>query len=102
MKFLIINRPNGKYSGFSDDTTEVKQAHSLLKAAIESGDVKAAYVLHSGGHAYVVDADSSEDLAIKVRYNPLFRSSDTEIIPVEDALTYLAGYASHLEAVSAR
>jgi hypothetical protein len=97
MKFLIINKPTGHDHGIDDSPATIRNYAGRIKEAIDKGVIEDAYVLLSGGHMYIVDADSSEELVSKVRYNPLFRKSHTEIIPIEPALGYLEAYAAHLE-----
>lgn len=97
MKFLIINRPTGHGHGIDDSPATIRNYAGRIKELMDKGVIEDAYVLLSGGHMYIVDADSSDELVQKVRYNPLFQGSHTEIIPIEDALGYLEGYAAHLE-----
>lgn len=95
MKFLIINRRHGHVK-YDHSEGEASFRADELKKAQDSGDIEAAYVLLSGGHAYVVNADSSYELAGWVRGNPLFDGSETEILPVESATVFLDAWAKHV------
>ncbi len=97
MKFLVINKPTGHGHGIDADPANIRKYAASVQEMLDNGTVEAAYVLLSGGHMYIVNADSSEELVLKVRYNPLFKASQTEIIPIEDAMGYLEAYAAHLE-----
>ena len=98
-KYLVINRPNGREpEGWTH--AGAHKAADMLAEALGNGSVEAAYVLISGGHAYIIEAGSTEELAAKVRYNPLFSQSNTEILPIADAMEYLKGYDQHVLANS--
>jgi hypothetical protein len=62
-----------------------------LKALLKDGTVEVAYSRVDGGHIYVVTADSMKELVYKVRGNPFFEDSDTEVIPIMDAVDFLEG-----------
>lgn len=98
MKFMVINKPTGQAHNMEDTPAHIRQSAAKIKELMDNGTIEEAYVLLSGGHMYIIDADTTEELVAKVRYNPLFKKSHTEIVPVEDALSYLEGYAAHLEA----
>jgi len=85
MKFMIFNNPNGQ--------REAKAGSSSagLDKLLKDGSVEAAYSTFGGGHIYVVTADDPEELAAKVRGNPFFRDSHTEVVPVMDALDFVRG-----------
>ncbi len=95
MKFLILNRRHGG-TKFDHKPGDAAHYSAKIKAALDSGDIEVAYVLIGGGHAYVVNAESSYALAVWVRGNPLFDGSDTEIIPIELATVFLDAYAEHV------
>lgn len=99
MKFLVINKPNRYKREDDPDPAHLKKAAALVKENLDNGTLEAAYALHAGGHVLVLNADSSEELALKVRYNPLFRYSDTEIMPIEDLVGFLEGMAAHVEQI---
>ncbi|NIR27871.1 MAG: hypothetical protein GWN84_00745 [Gammaproteobacteria bacterium] len=92
MRFLIINRPN---SPGSDEWMEQRpdKIAAMLREWLEGGVVEAPHVLIGGGHMYICEAKDEEELAVKVRYNPFFKNSDTEVIPIVDALAFLERYA---------
>lgn len=105
MKFLVINKHTGQDVSHPhlqhEDPKVVKQrkekgiAH--LKELLNNGTLEVCYSLISGGHAFVINAESSEELAVKVRYNPLFKSTETEIIPIANAVDFLEGVREHRE-----
>ena len=69
---------------------------NAVAAAVENGKLEAAYVLIGGGSVYVVNADDTEELALKVRSDPLFKSSHTEIHPIADASDFLERAAHYM------
>ena len=91
MKFMIINKPNGQNYSKTDGKTKIET--SKLKAMLDDGTLEVAYATVAGGHIYVVNAKDTEELVHKVRNNPFFHDSDTEIIPLMDALDFLKGFA---------
>lgn len=99
MKFLIINKPATNEHDYSTDRdpAKLRSYAAQVKDMIDQGHILGAWVLHHGGHAYVIEAENSEDLAIKIRYNPLFKHSHTRVVPFEDAVVYLESTAKHLE-----
>jgi len=97
MKFLVINRPTGVPSGVERHHESYEKMAANIDEAIKAGKIDAAWTFIGGGHAYIVSASDTKELAKKVRYNKLFRSSDTEVIPIADASTFLRESAKHLE-----
>ena len=96
MKFMVINKPTGHGHGIEDTPESIRKYAAQVKEMMDNGTIDDAYVILSGGHLYIIDADTTEELVAKVRYNPLFKGSHTEIIPIEGVLGYLEGYAAHL------
>ncbi|MFN2268033.1 MAG: hypothetical protein ABR533_07130, partial [Desulfonatronovibrio sp.] len=68
---------------------------------LDNGTLEVCYTLISGGHAFVINADSTEELATKVRYNPLFKSTETEIIPIANAVDFLERAREHHDKLDA-
>lgn len=97
MKFMVINKPTGHGHGLEDTPESIRKYAGQVQELMDNGTIEEAYVIISGGHLYIIDADTTEELVTKVRYNPLFKGSHTEVIAIEDALGYLEGYAAHLE-----
>lgn len=105
MKFLVINRHTGHDVAHEhlqhEDPGVVKErkdkALAQLKEFIKDGTLEVCYSLISGGHAYVINAATTEELATKVRYNPLFKKTETEIIPIADAVEFIEGAREHKE-----
>jgi len=97
MKFLVINRPTGVPSGVERHHESFEKMAQTIDDAIKDGKIDAAWSFIGGGHAYIVTANDTKELALKVRYNKLFRSSDTEVIPIADASTFLRNASKHLE-----
>ena len=95
MKFMIIKRRHGG-TKYEHGVGEAAHHSEQIKKALDAGEMEAAYVLLSGGHVYVVNADSSYELAGWVRGNPLFDGSDTEILPIESATVFLDAWAKHV------
>lgn len=95
MKFLVINRPTGVPSGVERHHESYEKMADSIEKAIKDGTIDAAWSFIGGGHAYIVTAKDTKELSLKVRYNKLFRSSDTEIIPVADAVDFLRSSATH-------
>lgn len=89
MKFLVIMRPNGHPYGIEPD--ERQKYAGELRQALSSGDVEAAYAFVSGGGAFVVNANGSDELVAKVRMNPYFKASHVDVIPVVDADAFIGG-----------
>jgi len=96
MKFMIINRSRGASYG-KGDIEHSKRGQEVLENALEQGHIEACYVLISGGHIIIADVDSASELAKLVRYNPLFKASDTEIIPIAEATKFLDAYHAGAE-----
>jgi hypothetical protein len=86
VKFLVINRPNGRDTKFDSSPAGIRYAKDLVDQTIAEGTVEAAYAFIGGGHAYIVSARDSAQLFRLVRGNPLFKSSNTEVIPILDAV----------------
>jgi hypothetical protein len=94
MKFMIVNKPNGhEYAKAGSRGTNVDTLKKLLK----NGTVEVAYSTVAGGHIYVVKAADTEDLVRKVRLNPFFHDSDTEVIPLMDAVDFIEGIKAEVE-----
>ena len=99
MKFLVISRPNGNDHGLSggyDVAENINNHNDNLKALLADNTIEAAYAFISGGATIIMNANSTKELAIKVRNNPLFKSSHTEVIPVADAVDFLEGVAEYI------
>ena len=105
MKFLVINKHTGQDVAHEhlqhEDPSVVKErkdkAIARLKEMKKDGTLEACYSLISGGHVYVINAESTEELATKVRYNPLFKMTETEIYPIADAVEFLEEARKHKE-----
>jgi hypothetical protein len=91
MKFMIINRSRGARHG-DGNIDHSKHGQVVMENALEKGHIEACYVLISGGHIIIAECENTHELAKLVRINPLFKSSDTEIIPIEDASHFLNEY----------
>jgi hypothetical protein len=101
MKFMIINRPTGHNSGnVSGKQAGLRNFAKEIRKMLSDGDIECAYHMVGGGHVYVVDADTIEQLQLAVRKNPLFEESHTEVIPVTDAADFLEHYADHQKAAA--
>lgn len=96
MKFLVINRPTGDDHGLGHDAGVAHDFAEQIEAAVANGTIECAYAFVSGGGAYVCTAKDTEELVKKVRLNPLFKSSHTEVIPIADAHDFLRGVAEFL------
>jgi hypothetical protein len=97
VKFLVINRPNGRETKFDSSPAGIRYARDLVDQTIAEGTVEVAYAFVGGGHAYVVSARDTEQLFRLVRDNPLFKSSHTEVIPILDAVDALELAAKQAE-----
>lgn len=91
MKFMIINRSRGARHG-DGNIEHSKRGQEVMEHALEQGNIEACYVLISGGHIIIAEVENTAQLAKLVRFNPLFKSMDTEIIPIEDASKFLNAY----------
>ena len=96
MKFLVISRPNGSDHRQNKTTASAKSLSGSIRKLHENKTIEASYVFIGGGSAFVVVADSTKQLAVIVRSNPLFSSQNHEIIPIADAADFLEGYAEHV------
>ena len=97
MKFLVINRPRAELPrGLGADSDAVAGHANAIEAALDDGTLEAAYAFIAGGSAYVINAKDTEDLAKRVRYDPLFRSSNTEIYPIAHAVDFLRAVADEI------
>lgn len=96
MKFLVISRSNGGSHGAGTHAATASSFAASLRKLIKSGEVEAAYAFIGGGSAYVISADSTKDLAYKVRSNPVFGAGTHEVIPIADAHDFLDGVAAAL------
>ncbi len=97
MKFLVINRPNGRETSFDSSAAGIRLAKDLIEQTIADGTIEAAYAFIGGGHAYIIEAADTEQLFRLVRGNPLFKSSHTEVIPIVDAIDALEIVAKQAE-----
>lgn len=98
MKFLIINRPSGRDSKrVSTDPKELKAWANQIREWLGGSRLECAYHMVSGGHVYVVNVESIDELQWAVRDHPLFEESHTEVIPITDAADFLDHYAAHVE-----
>jgi hypothetical protein len=93
MKFLVITRPLGggqkiANASATSYTAEIKKLH-------DSKVLEASYAFIGGGSAYVVQADTTKQLAVLVRSSPLFHSQSHEVIPIADAMDFLEGLAAY-------
>lgn len=95
MKFLVITRPNGQGHGLESSTSSTAGFASEIKKLRSENVLEAAYAFIGGGSAYVILADTSKQLAVLVRSNPLFHTQHHEIIPIADADDFLEGYIQH-------
>jgi len=93
MKFMIINNPNGHNYSKTDGSTSI-DAKALADLMAE-GVVENAYSTVAGGHIYVVKAKDTEQLVRLVRGNPFFHDSETEVIPLMDAVDFLEGFSAN-------
>jgi len=94
MQFLVINRPYDSHRT-KGGSNELRAHAKNVKAFLKDGTLSAAYAFVGGGHAYVLNASDTKDLALKLRANPLFGTSHTEVIPVADAVEWLEHAADH-------
>lgn len=94
MKFLILNRASGQPHDLETTPGAVASHTNNLKGMLADGTLEAAWALLSGGHAYVTVAQDAEELALKLRQNPLFDSSHTEVLPIADAVDFLERFAA--------
>ncbi len=95
MKFLVLTRPNGTRT----NTRTAEEASKLareVKRLHEKNIIEAAFAFIGGGSAFVLNADTTKQLAILIRSNPLFSTQHHEIIPVADATDFLQGLSEHL------
>ena len=96
MKFMIINRSRGASYG-DGNLDHSKHGQVVMENALAKGHIEACYVLLSGGHIIIAECENTAELAKLVRINPLFKASDTEIIPIEDASKFLNAYHAGAE-----
>lgn len=96
MKFLVITRPNGGEHGLSATKQSATSMAAELRKLQESKVLEVCYAFIGGGSAYVINADSTKQLAVLVRSNPLFHSQTHEIVPVADAYDFLEAHAQYI------
>jgi len=94
MKFLVISKPNGNSHGLA--VSEAGMYGQKVQALVDSeaNTIEKAYAIISGGSAVIINAVDTTELATIVRSSPLFKSSNTEIIPIADASDFLAAFSS--------
>jgi hypothetical protein len=97
MKFLIINRETGAPHSHEQSPDSARSFAEILKRLQDEGSLEAAYTFVGGGSAYVVKADDTATLLKKVRGNPFYSSSLTEVIPILDATEFYNGRAEWRE-----
>lgn len=88
MKFLVINTPAARSVPAYDS---INTYSPLIKKTLESGLVEKAWVLPAGGHAFIITAESCEELNKKLCISPLHKVSHAQIIPIMDAVDFLNG-----------
>ena len=98
MKFLIINRPSGIPHGHANGANEIKAFSDNLARLKDEGVLEAAYTFVGGGSAYVVEASDTATLLQKVRGNPFYATSQTEVIPIMDSVDHYRNLADFKEA----
>jgi hypothetical protein len=96
MKFLVISRPHGGGHDAGSHPAVAREFADQLRKMIDDGTLEAAYAFIGGGSAYVISADSTVELAHKVRGNPVFSAGTHEVIPIADAHDFLDGVAEVL------
>jgi muconolactone delta-isomerase len=96
MKFLVTNKPHSNGHDMASDPESSRIYAAQVKELLENGTLVSAYVLAGGGYVYVMNAKDSEELLIKLRYDPLFNFMDTTVTPVVDAVDFLEGHALHV------
>jgi hypothetical protein len=85
MKFLVINRQAGVPHQHDQSPETARAFAEVLRRLQATGALEAAYTFVGGGSAYVVTADDTATLLKKVRGNPFYATSLTEVIPILDA-----------------
>lgn len=97
MRFLVIARPSSGSYDLTRDPAQLRRYAAELQEALDQKLIEAAYALVSGGYAYVVNVRNTDELAIKMRRDPLFAYSQTEALPITLAVDYLEETANFLE-----
>lgn len=97
MRFLVIARPSSGSYELTRDPSELRRYAEELQEALHQKVIEAAYTLVSGGYAYVISVRNTDELAIKMRRDPLFAHSQTEVLPIALAVDYLRETANFLE-----
>jgi hypothetical protein len=101
MKFMIINRPTGHNAGgVSKNPSHQEEWAEQIRKWLKDEKLECCYHMVSGGHVYVVNSDTIHDLSYRVRSNPLFEESHTEVIPITDAADFLDEHAEFMKSRS--
>ena len=97
MKFLVIARPSSGSYELTKNPAQLRRHAEELQEALDQKLIEAAYTLVAGGYAYVISVRNTDELAIKMRRDPLFAHSQTEALPITLAVDYLKETANFLE-----
>ena len=88
MKFLVVNTSTGLEAGPHSSAQVVREDGEKIRALLHYGDVDKAWVLDCGGHAFVMNAKSCEELTSILRSQSLCQIGITRIIPVMDSFEF--------------
>ncbi len=97
MRFLVIARPSSGSYNFTQDPKELRRYSEELQEGLDQQIIEVAYTLIAGGYAYVIKVRNTDELAVKMRRDPLFAHSQTEVIPIAPAVDFLSQMAKVLE-----
>lgn len=88
MRFLIVNTFTGLEAGPHSSAEVGREDGEKITALLHDGDVEKAWVLHGGGHALIMNAESCEELTSTLRSKSLCQIGSTQVIPVMDAFEF--------------
>jgi hypothetical protein len=93
MKFLVITGRNGLEKESVRSGLEVVDLAKEVSELYQKKVLESSFAFMGGGSAFVLNANSTEELSVLIRSNALFRYRSHEIIPIADAIDFLKRFA---------
>ena len=101
MTFLVIEKTADVGASEVQTSEALRNSAARIQKWIDAGSVKSAWILQTGGYAYVINAATAEELDRRLRLTRAENPRTLEIIPIVDATQFLTGYAKQLSGTGA-